>query len=66
MKLIDYLGKKVRILSINGFEVIGTVKYYTYPQDNDLEVETIAIETKPDLPLIDFDEPEIKSIEVVQ
>ena len=66
MKLIDFLGKKVHILSVNGFEVIGTVKYYTYPQDNDPEVETIAIETKPDLPLIDFDAPEIASIDVVQ
>lgn len=70
MKLIEYEGKRVKILSVNGNLYTGTVGDYCYPEDNEngLEMIVLDVETKNGEHVdqaIGFYGNEIKFIEVV-
>lgn len=71
MKLYEYPGKKVRIIDDVGMEFVGVAWDYVYPEDNDPEVEAIILDDvvrgdghKYSNP-IQFNETEIKSIEII-
>lgn len=69
MKLSQSLeGKKVRIVDIDGEVFEGVVSDYIYPEDNEPEgIAAIDVEDCPQRPYsgVSFNEPEIKSIEVI-
>lgn len=61
-------GKRVRIVDIDNEIFEGTVSDYFYPEDNEPEgIAGIAINDCPQRPntWLGFNEPEIKSIEVI-
>ena len=61
-------GKRVRIVDIDDKVFEGTVTDYFVPEDNEPEgVSGIALEDCPQRPgvWLGFNEPEIKSIEVI-
>lgn len=66
LKLINFEGKKVRLVNIEGEVFKGYVGDYIYPEDNEPEgVEGIVLDS-PQRPYpIGFNEPEIKSIEII-
>lgn len=70
MKLDQSLeGKKVRIVDINGDIFEGVVGDYIFPEDNEPEgIAAIDISNCPQRPgqWIGFNEPDIKSIEVIE
>ena len=68
MSLTKYYGKKVRIVAENGKLFEGKVVDYCYPEDNELDEESITIRcTKGPFPgnLVEFPESDIKSIEIL-
>lgn len=65
MNLIEYEGKKVRILAMNGRLFEGKVTDYVYPEDNDPEVESIIIDDILSGNAVEFPEDDIKSIEII-
>lgn len=65
MKLIDYEGKRVKIIAMNGKKFEGKVTDYVYPEDNDPEIESIIIEDILSGTAVEFPENDIKSIEVI-
>ena len=64
MKLIEYQGKKVRIIAVNNKEFIGVAEDYVYPEDNEPEGESIIINTLSGA-LVEIRPEEIKEIEIV-
>ncbi|MBE6966781.1 MAG: hypothetical protein E7441_12220 [Ruminococcaceae bacterium] len=64
MKLIEYQGKKVRIIAVNNKEFIGVAEDYVYPEDNESEGESIIINTLSGA-LVEIRPEEIKEIEIV-
>ena len=64
MKLIEYQGKKVRIIAVNNKEFIGVAEDYVYPEDNEHEGESIIINTLSGA-LVEIRPEEIKEIEIV-
>ena len=65
MKLIEYEGKKVRIVAVNNKEFIGVAEDYVYPEDNELEGESIIVNTLSGA-LVEIRLEEIKKIEIVK
>ncbi|UXU83105.1 LSM domain protein [Mammaliicoccus sciuri] len=63
MKLWTYIGKKVRIELTNGNQFIGEVTNYDDEVVNDSGEPSIHFATESYL--YDFDESEIKSIEIL-
>ncbi len=62
-------GKKIRLESIKGEIFEGIVSDYIYPEDNEPEgIAGICIENCPQRPgqWVGFNEPEIKSIEIIE
>ena len=66
MDLEDYVGKKVRIISINDNEFIGKAEGFTQALDNEPEIASIDIENEKDSKLYELYENEIKSIEIIE
>lgn len=66
MSLIEYYGKRVHIIADNGKEFEGEVTDYFYPEDNEPEIESIAIKDVYSGNYIEFPEADIKSIEVLK
>ena len=69
MKLIEYEGKKVRIVDVDGDKFEGTVSDYIYPDEDDTGLESIVINcTKGPMSgnYVEFWEKDIKTIEVIQ
>lgn len=71
MKLIEYEGKRVKLLSTNGNLYEGIVGDYCYPEDdeNGLEMIVLDAETKNGKDIkqaVGFYEKDIKSIEVIR
>lgn len=60
MKLWEYSGKKVRLITDDNQVFQGTAYDYSPPQDNEPEIATISID------VYEFREDEIKSIEVIE
>ena len=63
MKLWTYVGKKVRIELTNGNQFIGEVTNYDDEVVNDSGEPSINLDTG--IQIYDFDESEIKSIEIL-
>ena len=68
MELINYEGKKVRIVAVDNKIFEGRIGDYIYPEDNEPEVEAIVMDCKKG-PLrgkaVEFREEDIKSIEII-
>lgn len=64
MKLIEYEGKKVRIVDIDGDVFEGVVSDYIYPDEDDTGLESIVIDCVEGP--FEFWEKDIKTIEVIQ
>lgn len=71
MELYEYEGERIRLIDTEGEEFEGVVGDYVYPEDNDPEVEAIILDDvvrgdghKYSNP-IQFNETEIKSIEII-
>ena len=64
MKLINFYGKKVKIVDIDNRTWEGTVTDYIYAEDNEPEIESIIIDTQ-NIKAIEFTKAEIKAIEKV-
>lgn len=57
-------GKKIRVITMDGDEIVGTVEDYIYPEDN--EPEGIAgIDVKCADGWVGLNEPDIKSFELI-
>ncbi len=69
MKLSHSLeGKKIKIVTVDGEEFVGTVSDYIYPEDNELEgCSAIAVENCLQRPgqWIGFNDYEIASISIM-
>ena len=68
MKLIDYEGKKVKIVSIDGNVFEGRISDYVYPEDNEPEVESIIMECISGIfrgKSVEFWEEDIETIEII-
>ncbi|MCI8993387.1 MAG: hypothetical protein HFG80_11815 [Eubacterium sp.] len=65
MELKMFYGKKVRIISMNGKKFQGKVTDYFYPEDNEPEMESIAIDDIFSGNAVEFPESDIKSIEII-
>ena len=63
MDLIDYIGKKVYILTYDGDAYFGTVSDYFYPEENKEAKESIVVDTI-DGRYIAFDEDDIRTIQI--
>lgn len=67
MNLSQYLGKRIRLVDVDGEITDGECVCVTPAQDNDPEIASIDIQTKPGSGYtIGFNEDEIKSIEVIE
>ena len=64
MDLKQFDNKEVVIVSVNGRIFCGKVSDYFYPDENNLGVESIVVDTKSGS-LIEFTEEDIASIEIV-
>jgi len=71
MELKNLRGKQIRLTSVSGEQYTGTVCDYFYPEDNEPEVEAIAIDYpersdgyKYKNPVV-FNAPEIANIELI-
>ncbi|MFC6176951.1 hypothetical protein ACFQAV_08870 [Companilactobacillus huachuanensis] len=65
MNLEQYLGKKIRVIFIDDQILEGTCNTFTPKLDTDDELyDEITIQT-PKSKYVEFDESEIKSIEVI-
>lgn len=57
-------GKKIRVITMDGDEIVGTVEDYIYPEDN--EPEGVAgIDVKCADGWVGLNEPDIKSFELI-
>ena len=65
MSLKYYYEKIVNILTMNEKTFEGKVTDYFYPEDNETGKESIAIRDKLSGNLVEFQEDDIKSIEVI-
>jgi len=67
MKLWEYKGKRLKVTDIHGNVFVGTYDHYTSGLDAPSGVACLSIEPdyNPDRILIEFEEPEIVSIEVI-
>lgn len=68
MKLIEYEGKKVRIVSVNNRIFEGTVSDYIYPDEDDTGLESIVLNCKKGSlsgHYVEFWEADIKTIEII-
>ena len=73
MQLYEYEGKCIRLTSKSGNVFVGKVGDYIWPEDNEPEVEGIVLDNcycvtrkqKYDNP-VEFDAPEIVSIEIIE
>lgn len=63
MELKQFYNKKVHIVDSSGKEWEGFVDTYTYPEDNESGNESIIVKTS-DIS-VEFEENDIKSIEIV-
>lgn len=66
MSLAQYYGKNVHVIANNGKEFQGKVTDYSYPEDNNPEVESIAIKDIDSGSYIEFPKNDIKSIEIIE
>ena len=64
MHLEKYDGKNVRIITIDGEECFGFVYYFSPGDENENGENSIVVDF-PDGRVFDFDESDIRSIEVV-
>ncbi len=64
MSLKRYYNKRVKIKSSTNKEYLGLVEDYTFPEDNESENESIIIRDQ-DNRLVEFEESDIKEIEVI-
>jgi hypothetical protein len=67
-ELRKYWGKKVKVVSVDGIEVVGLAAYFTSVADSDDDEEasiTIEKDYDPDY-LVGIMASEIKSIEVIK
>ena len=66
MNLSQYLGKRIRLTDIDGDVTEGKCVCVTPAQDNDPEIASLDLQTESKSAFtIGFDEPEIKSIEII-
>ena len=71
MKLIEYEGKQVKILSAGGNTYEGRIGDYCYPEDDEINLEMIVVDVEMkngkvvDQP-VGLYEKDIESIEVVE
>ena len=65
MLLKEYYGKRVRIVAANDKSFEGAVTDYFYPEDNETDVESIAIDDITSGNLVEFPAYDIKSIQVL-
>ena len=65
MDLVRYLGKRVRIVSVDDHTFIGKINDYCYPEDNESGKESIIIDCEMRKLPIEFEESEIRSIEIL-
>lgn len=66
MKLKEYVGRRVRVLTDEGRTFEGECTDYTQPSDNDPEIASIGVVTEPGAGFAyELYENEIKSIEVI-
>ncbi len=66
MELEDYVGKRVKITSVNNNTYIGKVIGFTQALDNEPEIDSIDIDNEIDNRGYFLLENEIKSIEVLE
>ena len=64
MDLKQFYSKEVVIVSVDGQIFWGKVNDYFYPDENNLGVESIVVDTKSGS-IIEFTEEDITSIEIV-
>lgn len=72
MELYDFLKKKVQLSSISGRTFIGVVCDYFYPEDNETNIESIALDYpvrddgyKYEYP-VEFSATSIKKIQILE
>lgn len=65
MSLKQFYDKTVSIKAANGKRFKGKVVEYFYPEDNEINQESIALRDISSGDLIEFPEPDIKSIEIL-
>jgi len=65
MNLEDYVGKRIKIISISNKEYIGKVVGYVQALDNEPEIAEIDIDNEIDNRGYTLLENEIKSIEIL-
>ena len=65
MNLINYYGKRVKIIADNNAVFYGTVNDYIYPENNEEGKESIIVDTS-DGSAIEFYEEHIKAIEITK
>lgn len=65
MSLKEYYGKNVRVIAMNEKKFEGQVTDYFYPEDNETEVESIAVNDIVSGNLVEFPVYDIKSIQVI-
>ena len=65
MNLWMYEGKKIKLTSITGRTYVGIADIYHEAEDNESELASLSVEMA-DGAYIDFDEPEIASIEIIE
>ncbi|MEB7656442.1 LSM domain protein [Mammaliicoccus vitulinus] len=63
MKLWTYVGKKVLIEAIDGQQFTGKITSYDDEMDNESGEDSIYLDTG--IQIYDFDESEIKTIEIL-
>lgn len=66
MELEDYVGKRVKIISVNDNTYIGKVIGFTQALDNEPEIDSIDIDNEIDNKGYFLFKNEIKSIEVIE
>ena len=64
MGLGIYVDKKVSIIDTDGKLFVGTINDYLYPDENDLGIESIVLETTQG-DLIEFVEDDIQTITII-
>lgn len=67
MNLSQYLGKRVKLIDVDGEITTGKCVCVTPALDNNPEIASIDLQTRPDAGFtIGFNEDEINSIEVIE
>ena len=65
MKLWMYEGKKIKLTSVTGRMYVGIVDIFHEAEDNESGIASLSVEMA-DGTYIDFDEPEIVNIEIIE